>query len=170
MSSPFWATVTPSFSFVVPGHPVGKERTRSAGRRHYTPQKTVDYENAVKRAFNKGRLKWELATGGKWPMDGEFRLAFDCYAQSYTRPDISNILKALEDGLNHVAYNDDRQITKLGETNHKRPDFHNPRTIVYISQHQTQVMVDEERKEVKRERTKWLREQKKKTPKARRKK
>lgn len=160
----------PAVTFIVPGHPVGKERTRSAGKRHYTPEKTVDYENAVKFAFNKVRLEWERLTQRKWPLDGEFRLAFDCYAASYTRPDLSNIQKSIEDGLNKVAYHDDRQITRIGHVAHYAPDFRNPRTVVYLVQWREQDEVDEERKPVKRERTKWLREQKKKVPKARRKK
>ena len=107
----------PAIHFVVEEHPVGKQRTRGTkSGRHYTPQKTVDYENAVKFAFNKARLKWEERSGTEWPMDGEFLLSFDIYAKTYTRPDVSNVAKSIEDALNAVAYHDDgdRAVLRQG--------------------------------------------------------
>jgi Holliday junction resolvase RusA-like endonuclease len=101
--------------FTIPGEPVAKGRARSLIRRgqvaHYTPQKTVHYENLVKlvaqqamagsalledaialtvRAFLPIPISWSLK---------KQQLAVLGRLTPTKRPDIDNIIKSIKDGL-----------------------------------------------------------------------
>lgn len=114
--------------FIVEGNPQGKARPRFSQKSGtvYTPEKTVRYERLIRKAF--------LDAGGN-------AIPSDCYAfvkiqaqypipQSWskrkkgeaiaglimptTKPDGDNILKVVLDALNGLAYDDDRQVVKMG--------------------------------------------------------
>lgn len=119
-------------SFTVDGPPVGKGRARSRvatakdGRQfaqHYTPAKTRNYEQVVRLEFER------QCPGVRFPDDRALAMTVKIYKPipaSMTKknrarveakelrpgkkPDISNIIKSIEDGLNGVAYKDDSQI------------------------------------------------------------
>lgn len=118
--------------FTVPGVPVAKGRPRvtiRGGRpRAYTPEKTEKYENLVRLAFREEFPDAEPAAG---PIILEFRayfpvpksfskkkkqLALQGVLQKTTKPDLDNIQKAIQDGLNGVAFADDSQIFRYVAT------------------------------------------------------
>ena len=111
---------------IIDGEPCGKGRPRFTRNGHaYTPEKTVTYENNVRFAY--------LSEYGrqKFPETSQLRLevkAFYGIAKSDSkkrkaakiqgtirptkRPDMDNIVKAIADGLNAIAYHDDAQIVE----------------------------------------------------------
>lgn len=112
---------------VIPGEPKGKGRPRfsTAGKypKAYTPKETANYENLVKVLY---------LEGGFPKFEGAVRLEITAYFQvpssvskkrraamligeekCMKRPDVDNIGKCVADGLNGVAYEDDKQITEL---------------------------------------------------------
>lgn len=109
-------------SFTIPGTPVAKGRPRSAIRhgkiRHYTPAETVAHERSV---------GWYAQQHFTAPITGPITLRiFATFVPpaSWSRknveahlhrphiglPDADNIAKAICDGLNGVAFKDDRQV------------------------------------------------------------
>jgi Holliday junction resolvase RusA-like endonuclease len=122
-------------TFTVPGKPQGKKtsQTRGApkgggklkGRGHYTPSKTRAYEAAV------GAMA-SIAMRGRAPIDDCvalcLRAVFEIPASWSTakrnraivgeilpgvKPDLSNIIKAIEDGMKGIVLTDDARIVDL---------------------------------------------------------
>lgn len=113
-----------NYTFEIPGEAVPKGRPRMTKSGHvYTPQKTRDYEAWV-------RLCW-LQTGQPMSLQPlQIRLEFLLpIPKSFSKkqreaalagvllptkkPDIDNLVKAVLDGLNGLAYRDDQQIVAL---------------------------------------------------------
>ena len=105
--------------------PVPKARPRMTKSGHtYTPKRTRDYETYVAnewirqngKTLMKGDIKLELVFGMKipksWSKEKE-KKAILGYINPATRPDTTNLIKAVEDGLNGVAYEDDKQIIDI---------------------------------------------------------
>lgn len=130
----------PDLHFTIPGEPQGKARHRTAplygrdgkpvmknGRvilRQYTPKNTEEYEKLV-------AAKCLEAAGKRLLLDCPVQLGIVAHygiAKSDTKkkreaklsgeilctkkPDADNVLKAIKDGLNEVAYKDDAQVVK----------------------------------------------------------
>ena len=114
--------------FTVPGVPVAKGRPRvtiRGGRpRAYTPEKTEKYENLVRLAFREEFPDAEPAAGpislvirAYFPVPKSYskkkkQLAVVGLLHKTTTPDLDNIQKAIQDGLNGVAFADDSQIVE----------------------------------------------------------
>lgn len=118
-----------ALQFTVPGQPQGKGRPR-IGRvgphaRMFTPAKTAAYEALVALAAQEAMGSRELITG---PV--QCALSLRCQIPSSwsrrkreaalagelrptTRPDADNVVKAVFDGLNGVAWHDDVQVVEL---------------------------------------------------------
>lgn len=105
----------------IPGRPVPKGRPRIgySGRKVYlyTPPETEKYERDVSRI---GKLICNSPASG--PVEMEIALFFNLQAKVYTTggklrrgtlPDLDNCVKSIVDGLNKVAYVDDRQVVRI---------------------------------------------------------
>lgn len=113
-----------SISFTVPGDPIGKGRPRfvRATGHTYTPPKTKEYEERVRRAY----------PGAKYADDAMLRLEIDAFfpvpkskrksekekmaaniIRPVKKPDADNVIKAIMDALNGAAYHDDAQIVEV---------------------------------------------------------
>lgn len=134
--------------FTVSGEPVGKGRPRFSRRgefvKTYSPEKTVNYETLVRLEyerqcegvfFEKGiPLRMEITAYYAIPKSASNKkrlMMLDDQIRPTKKPDSSNVLKAIEDALNAVAYHDDAQIV---ETVIKRCYADFPRVVVIITQ------------------------------------
>ena len=116
-------------TFKVDANPVGKQRARYVKRGNfvqtYTPEKTRTYETLIKDSAIE-------AMGASEPLETPVSLYLyirvpipKSYSKRRTeaclnglekpirKPDSSNILKSVEDGMNGVVYHDDSQIINL---------------------------------------------------------
>lgn len=115
--------------FTIPGSPVAKGRpkltTIGGMARAYTPAKTRNYEALV-------RVAAQEAMSGRPLMDGPLHLYVGVYLgipDSWSKrkkaaaleqlvlptkkPDVDNVIKAVSDGMNTVAFTDDSRIVNL---------------------------------------------------------
>lgn len=94
-----------SYKIIVPGRPVPKGRPRF--NRYtgavYTPQKTIEYEN---------RVFFTAKQVIKEPLKGSVSVEIKVYTTAKSM-DIDNVAKSILDGLNGIAYKDDKQVKKL---------------------------------------------------------
>lgn len=115
--------------FTVPGEPVAKARPRvtiAGGRAHaYTPAKTAAYEQlvavyaaaAMKNApLLEHPVRLTLGIYCKVPGSWSKKRKADALAgieRPAKKPDTSNILKGIEDGMNGIVWVDDCQVVEL---------------------------------------------------------
>ena len=126
--------------FTVCGKPQGKARPRFSRRSNsiYTPKKTEMYEAQIAKAY---KLAANGFTFGECPVEIWITAVFAKAKTSKKeyptiKPDIDNIQKAVFDGLNGVAYNDDKQI--LTAVIHKtfcKLDGEEPRLLVAVMEY-----------------------------------
>ena len=89
---------------VIPGRPVPKGRPRLGKGGHvYTPQATRAYEELV------GIV---ARTHFKQPITGDVAVNLRLYINGRKRGDLDNYWKAISDGMNGIAFNDDRQWSR----------------------------------------------------------
>ena len=122
-----------SIKFTVLGKPQGKARPRfnTHTGRTYTPSKTGAYKRFIALCYKQA--------GGK-KLRGAVEIKIECFyqiAKSHTKatkalmeagqiqatikPDLDNIAKAVLDGLNGLAFDDDKQVVSLKVS--KRYDY-----------------------------------------------
>lgn len=112
-------------TFSVPGEPRGKGRPRFSGNRAYTDSETKAFERKIADCY-------QLFRGPvKWPEDAFFEVEVVAYLPipksvskvqqarmeerailPSRKPDADNVLKAVMDALNHIAYPDDSRVHK----------------------------------------------------------
>lgn len=114
-------------SFTISGDAVGKGRPRFTTKPYphsYTPKETERYEDLVKLSF-KSQLK------GQQKFDGAVTMLITVFVglpkvskkkqeqmlsqeiKPTKKPDADNIAKIIMDALNGLAYDDDKQVTRL---------------------------------------------------------
>lgn len=116
--------------FTVYGEPRGKGRPRFSTRggfvKTYTDKETASYENLIKLTY------LEACDSLPQTIHSEAELKIMCYfpvpksvskkakenmllgvVRHTKKPDLDNIIKAVLDGLNKVAFDDDKQVVRL---------------------------------------------------------
>ena len=132
-----------SIKFEIPGIPVAKGRPRFGRGRAYTPRKTRNAENRIADAALKAMGRNPPMIGPLWiqivfgfPVPKSFSKARRVSALAgglnpTSKPDIDNLVKAIMDGLNGIAYFDDSQIVDIAARKWFMAD---PTTIVMVGQ------------------------------------
>lgn len=112
----------------IPGKPVGKARprvtTRGGYARAYTPERTREFENRIKAAYIEkygrtkliGPLAIDVIACFEPPVSTskkKRRQMLDGDIPYIKKPDLDNIVKAVLDALNGIAYDDDSYVIKV---------------------------------------------------------
>jgi len=130
----------------VSGTPVAKPRprgfkTKTGNIRFYTPTKGKRFENLIRERAEivfKNPLDYPIKINVTFYMPRPKRLIWKTKPMPDVpcphRPDCSNLLKAIEDGLNGVAYLDDAQITDVKVQKRYHAGGKGPKTIIQIEQ------------------------------------
>ena len=111
-------------AFVVPGKPFGKQRPRHMRNGHtYTPKETVEYERFVGFCYLESShpeeptempLRMVVKMTMPIPTSWSKKKQTNAVGQfCTTKPDLSNAIKSIEDGILGLAYKDDSQIVIL---------------------------------------------------------
>lgn len=112
------------FTVLGPPQPWQRAGTTRKGVR-YTQPETKRYEQAIKVAAMSVRLHTDT-----WPKNGRYRLHVAAYFADHRRRDLDNVLKAVCDALNGVAYDDDSQINVMHIE--RWVDANRPRTVITV--------------------------------------
>lgn len=117
-----------NYQFHIPGKPQGKQRPRTTRTGHiYTPKQTKEYEKNVVDAFLGTNPEATLITNPcKITITAKFGIpksysrkkVQEAIRQNYYtgKPDSDNIVKIVMDGLNGVAYEDDKLVVEIHAT------------------------------------------------------
>lgn len=107
------------YTTTIPIKPVPKARPRVSNGRAYTPQRTKQFERDVAVMVRSTMMK-----NCQKPIEGSVYVAitfnfktpnadFVGCSNYTTTSDVDNLIKAVLDALNGVAYNDDRQVVQV---------------------------------------------------------
>jgi Holliday junction resolvase RusA-like endonuclease len=100
--------MTDIIHFRVEGTPRSKQSFKYRDGGGYTPPLTRAWQDMVTT-----RAKEAMATHGWNKIDGPVRVQMTFLLPSKKRVDCDNLAKAVVDGLRHVCFTDDKQITAL---------------------------------------------------------
>jgi crossover junction endodeoxyribonuclease RusA len=102
----------------IPGRPVPLQRSRTSAGRHYLPPRSRAYRELI-------QATW-LEAGRPSLGDAPFAASMRFYG-ARGGSDLSNLVKAIEDALNTLAYVDDRQCVCLSGCHLLPADDRGPR-------------------------------------------
>lgn len=121
------AGVRQSVEFTLDGPPQPKGRPRFGGGTARTPDATRRYEAAIRNAAHMA-----LLTEPRWPKEAPaYELTVVAHFANWRSRDIDNVIKAVADGLEGVAYDSDRRVMDVRGA--RRVDSEWPRTVVRVS-------------------------------------
>ena len=109
-------------AFTIPGPPVGKERPRVTGKRTFTPPRTRAYEEWTRLHARNARVQplegplkvtvtWAKQVPASWSKKRKAAALAGVYVTG--TPDLDNVVKAVSDALNGIAYADDALVAVL---------------------------------------------------------
>jgi crossover junction endodeoxyribonuclease RusA len=102
--------------FFVPGKAIPKQSFRYDGKGHgHTDPKVKAWQETVK------MLVREAVQGEPW-LTGDVEVALSFALPDKRRKDLDNLSKAVLDGMNGIAFADDKQVTRLVLEKHVDPD------------------------------------------------
>ena len=106
---------------VTKGRPRLTRRKIKGQRRVYTPHNTVVFEKAIRNAWEEqhkdepaltGPVSMTVIIGSDW-IEVQVEELEESHRPRYVQGDIDNYVKSISDGLNGVAYKDDKQVHHL---------------------------------------------------------
>lgn len=128
-------------TFVIPGKPFAKQRPRFSRRngRAFTPAETISFERQVgiiaSEHFREpitGPVRLKIAAVFEPPKSWSKKKTAEHMNRSHTqKPDLDNVVKAVSDGLNRIAFADDSQIAACELVKVWGPDA---RTVVTVEE------------------------------------
>ncbi|WP_118999708.1 RusA family crossover junction endodeoxyribonuclease [Cereibacter sphaeroides] len=113
-----------TISFTIPGKPFAWRRARSHGKIRFKDKATEAHEATLQAIALQhfpvpleGPVKLTVRAVFKIPVSWSKKKAAALFGRPHTqKPDLSNLIKHVEDGLNRIAWVDDGQIAKYGES------------------------------------------------------
>lgn len=99
-----------TYQFTAPGPPIPKGRPRlGRGGTTYTPRRTQEAEQNLAVAFRQGVVGYGPPRSSRFKLSCTFHVKRD-------DADIDNLIKTVMDGLQGIAWLNDKQIKALGES------------------------------------------------------
>ena len=95
-------------TFTIPGQPRPKQRARGGNGRHYTPEATRQWEETVGWYANNA-----MSRGGHDILTVPLMLSVIFYREHERKADLDNLVKSIQDGMNGIVYEDDKQVVVL---------------------------------------------------------
>lgn len=93
---------------VIPGRPVPAQRMTQKSKWTKRAQRSLDYQEKI-------AWEWKVKARGK-KLKGPLKLSCDFYFNDKRHGDLSNLIKAVEDGLQYGnAFDNDKQILRYGK-------------------------------------------------------
>ena len=103
-------------AFNIPLKPKAKGRPRAGRNGMYTDKATREYEDAIRQAYvdlGLPKLEGNLQVTANFQKDNIWVQIITVKEESKLRGDVDNYVKSLLDGLNGVAYDDDKQVVNI---------------------------------------------------------
>lgn len=98
---------SPIVSVIVRGSPVSKGRPRFGSGRTYTPQSTIDAEQAIQWAIK------QKYPGLLMNEESSYAVYLYFYTKTARRVDLDNLVKLVLDAMNKMVFKDDSQVTEI---------------------------------------------------------
>jgi len=116
---------SPMWCFHLEGRPATDFRHEGKGANSWVPKQTRAYQEKVAMVAKRERPKG-------WPLDAIVRLEIKFFYPTLVMPDLSNPQKVIEDALEGIVYENDKQIWRGEQRKRLNPDADEPSIIVKV--------------------------------------